>query len=428
MNELCTLSATDALERIRQRKLTSEELTRACLERIEEREKDVDAWIHLDPEFSLEEARERDRSKNRGPIHGLPFAVKDIIDTADMPSRYGSPIYEAHQPHADAACVALTRAAGGVLLGKTVTTEFASRHPGKTRNPHDPTHTPGGSSSGSAAAVADFMVPMAFGTQTLGSVIRPASFCGCIGYKPSYGEISTTGVKENTGSFDTVGLFGRAVLDLPLFRAAVMGFQPKPLVARKIADLRIGLCRTQLWERAEGYTQTLVQGAARELSRAGARVADLDLGGPFSDFERMGRRVSDYEFSRALSWERNHHLDRMSPFQQQKMATWLEVEYEHYREAQDWLVDCRAYLDRAMKEFDILLTPSAPGEAPKGLENTGDTSFNILATWTYTPCVTLPLFKGPSGLPVGLQLVGHRHRDHRLFEIAQTVYEVLGGE
>jgi len=425
MNELCTLSASEALDRMGQGTITSEDLTRACLERIEEREKDVEAWVHLDPEYSLEQARQRDRSKKRGPIHGLPFAVKDIIDTADMPARYGSPIYEAHQPHADAACVALTRAAGGVLLGKTVTTEFASRHPGKTRNPHDPTHTPGGSSSGSAAAVADFMVPMAFGTQTLGSVIRPASFCGCIGYKPSYGEISTTGVKENTGSFDTVGLFARAVQDLPLFRAAVTGFQPKPLVPKRLAELRVGLCRTQAWERAEPYTRSLIEGAARDLAGAGVHVADVDLGGPFVDFETMGRRISDYEFARALSWERNHHLEQMSPFQQGKMAKWLEIEYEHYRAAQAWLVDCRACLDQAMERFDVLLTPSAPGEAPEGLENTGDTAFNILATWTYTPCLTLPLFKGPSGLPVGLQLIGHRHRDHDLFEAAQVVHEAL---
>jgi len=342
-----------------------------------------------------------------------------------MPTGYGSPIYEGHQPHADAACVSLTRAAGGVILGKTVTTEFASRHPGETRNPHNPMHTPGGSSSGSAAAVADFMVPMAFGTQTLGSVIRPASFCGCIGYKPSYGEISTTGVKENTGSFDTVGLFGRAVQDLPLFRAAVTGFQPKPLATTNITHLKIGLCRTQLWDRAQDHTKALIEGAARDLTKGGAHVADLELGGPFRDFEPMGRRVSDYEFSRALSWERNHHLDRMSPFQQGKMATWLEVEYEHYREAQACLANCRAYLDEAMAPFDVLLTPSAPGEAPKGLENTGDTSFNILSTWTYTPCVTLPLFKGPGGLPVGLQLIGHRHQDHKLFETAQAVYQTL---
>ena len=427
MNDLCRLSASEAVERINQGEITSEALVRACLERIEEREPEVEAWVHLDAEYSLAQARERDRASNRGPVHGLPFAVKDIMDTADMPTGYGSPIYEGYRPRADAACVAMTRAAGGVLLGKTVTTEFASRHPGKTKNPHDPTHTPGGSSSGSAAAVGDFMAFMAFGTQTLGSVIRPASFCGCVGYKPSYGEVGTTGVKENTGSFDTVGLFGRALEDLPLFRAAVTGEPVRPLSPVSVKGLRVGLCRTPLWDRAEDYTQALVEGAAAQLAKAGAAVSDLDLGGPFTDFETMGRRVSDYEIARALSWERTRHFDRLSEFQQGKMKDWPVVSYEEYREAERVMAACRAYLDGASEAFDVLLTPSATGEAPEGLDNTGDTSFNILATWTYAPCVTLPVFKGPAGLPVGLQLVGRRCRDHRLFETSRAVLAALSG-
>ncbi len=427
MNELCRLSASEAVTRVANGEITSEELTRACLERIEEREPAVEAWTHLDPEYALAQARERDRASSRGAVHGLPFAVKDIMDTADMPTGYGSPIWEGFRPRADAACVALTRAAGGVLMGKTVTTEFASRHPGKTRNPHDPTHTPGGSSSGSAAAVGDFMAFMAFGTQTLGSVIRPASFCGCVGYKPSYGEISTEGVKENTGSFDTVGLFGRAVDDLPLFRAAVTGEPVRPLGPVSLKELRVGLCRTPLWDKAHDYTKALVEGAAADLAKAGATVSDLDLSGPFAEFEPMGRRVSDYEISRALTWERTHHFDLLSEFQQGKMKDWPAVSYEEYREGERVMAACRAWLDEAMREFDVLVMPSAPGEAPTGLLNTGDTSFNILATWTHVPCVTLPLFKGPSGLPVGLQLVGHRCRDHRLFEASRTVLSALSG-
>ena len=425
MNDLCRLSASEAVARVAKGEVTSEELTRACLERIEEREPEVDAWMHLDPEYSLAQARERDRASGRGAVHGLPFAVKDIMDTADMPTGYGSPIWEGFRPRADAACVALTRAAGGVLLGKTVTTEFASRHPGKTRNPYDPTHTPGGSSSGSAAAVGDFMAFMAFGTQTLGSVIRPASFCGCVAYKPTYGEISNEGVKENTGSFDTVGLFGRAVEDLPLFRAAVTGEPVLPLSPVPVKDLRVGLCRTPLWDKALDYTKALVEGAAADLAKAGAAVSDLDLGGPFAEFEPMGRRVSDYEISRALTWERTHHFDLLSEFQQGKMKDWPAVSYEEYREGERAMVACRAWLDEALKEFDVLLTPSATGEAPVGLDNTGDTAFNILATWTHVPCVTLPLFTSPSGLPVGLQLVGHRCRDHRLFEIARSILTAL---
>jgi Asp-tRNA(Asn)/Glu-tRNA(Gln) amidotransferase A subunit family amidase len=426
MSDLFRLSASEGAARIRAGNLTSEALVRSCLERIDSREPQVNAWVHLDRDFALRQARECDRSGNRGAIHGIPFAAKDIMDTADLPTEYGSPIYKGNRPASDAACVALSRAAGGVLLGKTVTTEFASRVPlGRTANPHNPQHTPGGSSSGSAAAVADFMVPLAFGTQTVGSVIRPAAFCGCIGYKPSYGEVSTMGVKQNTASFDTVGLFVRAVEDLPLFRAAVTGFAPKPLAAIPINELKIGFCRTMFWDRAESYTKNLLEEAASGLAKGGAKVSDFDLGGPFKDLEAMGRRINDYEFSRALTWERNHHWELLSEFQRGKLASWLNVSYEQYREAEAVLGQCRRYLAEAVKDIDLLLTPSALGEAPVGLSSTGDTAFNILSTWTYTPCVTLPVFTGPTGLPVGIQLIGHRNQDHRLFEGTQAVYRVF---
>ncbi len=426
MGDLFRLSASEAAARIRDGKLTSEALVRSCFERIDAREAQVKAWVHLDRDFALAQARECDRGTSRGPIHGVPFAAKDIMDTADLPTEYGSPIYKDNRPKADAACVALSRAAGGVLLGKTVTTEFASRTPlGQTTNPHNPQHTPGGSSSGSAAAVADFMVPLAFGTQTVGSVIRPAAFCGCIGYKPSYGEVSTQGVKQNTASFDTVGLFARAVEDIALFRAAVTGFEPKPLAAVPVNDLKIGFCRTMFWDRAASYTKTFLEGAASALAKAGAKVSDFDLGASFEQFETMGRRINDYEFSRGLAWERNHHWDLLSEFQREKFAGFLNISYEQYREAEAALAQCRRQLAVAMKDIDLLLTPSAPGEAPAGLTSTGDTSFNILSTWTYTPCVTLPVFTGPNGLPVGIQLIGHRNQDHRLLEGAQAVYRVF---
>jgi Asp-tRNA(Asn)/Glu-tRNA(Gln) amidotransferase A subunit family amidase len=427
MAELFRLSASEAAARIRERKLTSEALVRSCLERIDSRESQVKAWVHLDPDFALAQARECDRSAGRGPLHGVPFAAKDIMDTADLPTEYGSPIYKGNRPKADAACVALSRAAGGVLLGKTVTTEFASRSPlGNTTNPHNPAHTPGGSSSGSAAAVGDFMVPLAFGTQTVGSVIRPAAFCGCIGYKPSYGEFSTQGVKQNTASFDTVGLFARAVEDLAIFRAALTGFAAKPLAAVPVSNLKIGFCRTMVWDRAEAYTKKLLEEAASALAKAGAKVSDFDLGKPFEQFEATGRRINDYEFSRGLTWERNHHWDLLSKFQRDKFAGFLNISYEQYREAEDMLTQCRGHLAEVMKDLDLLLTPSAPGEAPAGLTSTGDTSFNILSTWTYTPCVTLPVFTGPTGLPVGIQLIGHRNQDHRMLEAAQAVYRVFG--
>jgi amidase len=425
MADLFRLSASEAAARIREGKLTSEALVRSCLERIDSREAQVRAWVHLDRDFALAQARGCDKSANRGPLHGIPFAAKDIMDSADLPTEYGSPIYKGNRPKADAACVAMSRAAGGVLLGKTVTTEFASRSPlGHTTNPHNPQHTPGGSSSGSAAAVGDFMVQLGFGTQTVGSVIRPAAFCGCIGYKPSFGEFSTQGVKQNTATFDTVGLFARAVEDLALFRAALTGFAAKPLGFIPVSNLKIGFCRL-FWDRAEGYTKKFLEEAASALARAGVKISDVDLGKPFEQFETMGRRINDFEFSRGLTWERQHHWDLLSEFTRDKLTKWLNISYEQYREAEAVLAQCREHLADAMKDIDLLLTPSALGEAPAGLSSTGDTSFNILSTWTYTPCVTLPVFTGPSGLPVGIQLIGHRNQDHRLLQGAQAVYRVF---
>jgi Asp-tRNA(Asn)/Glu-tRNA(Gln) amidotransferase A subunit family amidase len=237
--------------------------------------------------------------------------------------------------------------------------------------------------------------------------------------------VSTQGVKQNTASFDTVGLFVRAVEDLPMFRAAVTGFAPKPLATIPINELKVGFCRAMFWERAEDYTKTFLEEAASRLAKAGAKVSDFDLGGPFKDFEAVGRRINDYEFSRGLTWERHHHWELLSEFQRDKLAGWLNVSYEQYREAEAVLGQCRRYLAEAMKDIDLLLTPSALGEAPVGLASTGDTSFNILSTWTYTPCVTLPVFTGPRGLPLGIQLIGHRNQDHRLLEGTQAVYRVF---
>ena len=273
MADLFRLSASEAAARIRDGKLTSEALVRSCLERIHSREPEVKAWVHLDDDFALAQARECDRSANRGPLHGVPFAAKDIMDTADLPTEYGSPIYKGNRPAADAACVALSRGAGGVLLGKTVTTEFASRFPlGKTTNPHNPAIRPAVPPAVPRRRSLISWCRSVFGTQTVGSVIRPAAFCGCIGYKPSYGEISTQGVKQNTASFDTVGLFARAVEDLALFRAALTGFAAKPLATVPINELKIGFCRTMFWDRAEEYTKTFLEEAASALAKAGAKV------------------------------------------------------------------------------------------------------------------------------------------------------------
>ncbi len=272
MIDLARLSAREAASRIAAGKLTSEALVQACLERITAREAAIGAWTYLDADQALAEARARDQAPASGPLHGVPIGVKDIMDTADMPTAYGSRAYRGHRPKADAACVALARAAGAVILGKTVTTEFAAMSPGKTRNPHHSDHTPGGSSSGSAAAVADAMVPLAFGTQTAGSIIRPASFCGIVGYKPSFGLVAAAGTKVLSPSLDTIGGFARSVGDIAFFIAAITG-RPHLVPERPAIAPRIGHYRPEPWREARPETMAALDHAKETLARAGARVS-----------------------------------------------------------------------------------------------------------------------------------------------------------
>lgn len=426
MGDLTELTATEAAARIANGDLTAEALTAACIERIQDADPDIGAWAYLDPPYALEQARALDKGPRRGPIHGVPFALKDIIDTADMPTGYGSPIYEGHRPAWDAPCVTACRAAGGVVMGKTVSTEFAHRCPGKTRNPHNPAHTPGGSSSGSAAAVGSRMVPVGFGTQTTGSTIRPAAYCGAVGYKPSYGDFNLTGVRDNVPSFDTLGLIARSVEDLALFRGAVMALEPVPVRPAALADLRIGVCRTAFWDRAEDCTKALIEETASGLSAAGATVSDFAALDGEAGLPAYVRQLSGFEFARVMLYERENHADQLSrALLDGRVADGLACSYADYREAEAVIVEFRRRLYAAMEGVDLLLTPSAAGEAPEGLMTTGDAIFNNLWTTTHVPAVTLPAGTGPKGLPLGVQLVGHKHRDQRLLDAAQAVFAHL---
>ncbi|MEX2616635.1 MAG: amidase [Alphaproteobacteria bacterium] len=421
-----SLTATEAAKRIEAGTLTSEALVASCIERIDAREDVVGAWKAFDRDFALKQARALDKGPRRGPIHGIPFGAKDIIDTADLPTGYGSPIYEGNRPAADAPCVALSRESGGVLMGKTVSTEFASRHPGRTTNPHNPAHTPGGSSSGSGAAVTDRMVPLAFGTQTGGSVIRPAAFCGCFGWKPTHGLIPAFGVKENTRSFDTVGLYARDLDDIALFRAGVLALPHEPIAGGSLQGLRVGFCRTMMWDRASAATQERIEHAASVLSKAGARVTDFPLEGPFAGFAEAGKTVTGFEFPRTLTWERTHHADKISDeLLKTILEPGLKITLAEYQRAQATIAACRAWLADAMADYDVLLTPSAPDEAPEGLSFTGDPCFNILASWTHVPAVTLPVYTGPKGLPIGVQFVGRRGGDMNLLAMAKAALPAL---
>jgi Asp-tRNA(Asn)/Glu-tRNA(Gln) amidotransferase A subunit family amidase len=294
------LSAAEAMAQLGSGALTAEALTRACLDRAAER-RDIKAWIWLDPEQALAEAREADRAGRPGLLTGLPIGAKDIIDTRDMPTGHGSPIYHGNRPFADAACIALLRMAGGTILGKTVTTEFANRFPGATVNPHNPAHTPGGSSSGSAAAVADFQVPAGLGTQTGGSVIRPSAFCGVIGYKPSFGEFSRSGIKLQCHNLDTLGIICRSLDDLPPLRAALVAGPPRKIEHNPTAP-RIGVCRTPAWEHAEPATQALTERCASRLAAAGARVSEVAFAAPFAGILDHHRRIFNFEAARNYAY------------------------------------------------------------------------------------------------------------------------------
>jgi Asp-tRNA(Asn)/Glu-tRNA(Gln) amidotransferase A subunit family amidase len=425
MSEPFHMGAVESAQAIAAGRLTAESQIESFLERNDEREPEVGAWIHLDPDAARTEARARDGAARAGPLHGVPAGMKDIIDTADMPTGYGSPIYDGYRPGADAACIALLRASGMVLLGKTVSTEFAVRHPGKTRNPHNPAHTPGGSSSGSAAAVADFMVPVSAGTQTAGSVIRPAAYCGIVGYKPTHGTIPRAGVKLLSESLDTVGTYGRSVADAAAFCAVLSG-RPVTEPVRLDRAPRIGFCRSPAWDEAEDSTKTILGEAAEQLAKAGATVSEVDLP---SHFERSGdaqQAIMGYEAWRSLAYERENHADQISEALTGVLDAGGKVTNETYVAALEVAAGCRAALTQVFEDVDLLLTPSAPGEAPEGLESTGSPAFNRIWTMLGVPCVNIPGYSGPQGLPVGVQIVGPRGADARTLAGAAWAHNALG--
>ena len=425
MPDPLSLSVRDAAREIASGRLTAEAFAGACLDRIAAREPIVGAWHYLDREDALAAARRRDREPPRGPLHGIPIAVKDLIDTADMPTGYGSPIYEGHRPAADAACVALARAAGAVVLGKTVTTEFACFTAGKTANPHNPAHTPGGSSSGSAAAVADGMVPLAFGSQTAGSTIRPAAYCGCVGYKPSFGMIQRAGVKALADSLDTIGIMARRVDDAAFFTGVITERPALRKVGMPVTPPRFGLYRTPMWGEAEPSTIAALEGARAALEKAGAWIAEIVVPPEHQTLTAAQGTVMGFELVRALADERLNHSAQLSPRLAQLLDEGMAVGADAYDAAIAETNAARARLDAFFGPCDAMLVPAAPGEAPPGLGYTGDPVFNRMWTLLGTPCLTLPATWGDSGLPTGVQLVGRIGDDARLMTVGLFLERAL---
>ena len=399
------LTASVALQEIAAGRLTAGAIRAACLARVAAREPVVHAMAAFEPELV------RHASPVAGVLGGLPLGTKDVLDTADLATEYNSPIWRGHRPVADAACVAWARAAGAVVFGKTVTTEFATRFPGPTTNPHDPARTPGGSSSGSAAGVAAGYFPFAFGTQTAGSVIRPAAYCGVVGYKPTFGTINRFGMKLMSESLDTVGVFARSVADCALLTEAVSGSVFGNVEAEPERKLRIGVCRSPMWDRREPETERVMEIAVAAATRAGAVVRDFELPPSFAPLEAAHTLVMNAESARALGWEMTSHRDQLSPTLRERMEWGLAQPAAALAEARTVFRDLQRGFDTIMDDLDVLLTPSAPGVAPTGLEWTGDASFNLLWSALHVPCVTVPCGTGPGGMPLGVQILAARNKD-----------------
>jgi len=434
MPELGALGAAQAVERLKAGTFSARDYALALLARVREAEPDVRAWTRLDEGYVLSQAGRADEAHRAGSglgaLHGVPIGVKDIIDTADLPTENGTVLHAGRQPRQDAAVVARMRAAGALLMGKTVTTELATYAPGKTRNPRNFAHTPGGSSSGSAAAVAAGMVPLAIGTQTNGSVIRPASFCGVVGYKPTAGWIPRTGILEQSPLLDQVGVFARNVEDAALLVQGLAGYDAgdpatrmrgtAPLLETARSEPPttpvLGFVRTPMWDRVAPDAQAAFAALAKSL---GSRVVDVELPGDTADLYDLHRTIMEADIAGSFHAEYERGRDQLSASLRGQIERGRAVTACDYRRA----VERRAVIARAFDglcdRFDAILTPAALGTAPLGLEATGDP---IMCTpWTFTgqPAITVPLLHGANGLPIGVQLVGRRDDDGRLLRTAR---------
>ena len=438
------LSARDAREAIDQGLLSSAELVEACFARIDELEDSIGAWAHLDRDLAMEQARAADdirfRGKPMGALHGLPVGIKDIIDTADYPTERGTVLHQGRRPERDATLVSLLKEAGAIILGKTVSTEMAVFSPGKTRNPHNPVHTPGGSSSGSAAAVSAAMVPLAVGTQTNGSVIRPASYCGVFGFKPSFARISRHGVLTQSPPLDTIGVFARTLGDLALIADVLMRFDGQDEAMIPVAPLDIGgvlaqevpanphfaFVRTPVWDQVDANAKDGFRELIEAVNEQQEKTVDiLDLPQAFEQLHEDHRKVMEADLARNFADEYSRGKDELSEVLCEMIERGQQVSDNDYDSAVARQADYDGLLEEILDEYDAILTPATPGPAPAGIEATGSPVMNTIWTFCGTPALNLPLFQSEQGLPFGVQIVGARDDDARLFRSAAWLLDIL---
>jgi Asp-tRNA(Asn)/Glu-tRNA(Gln) amidotransferase A subunit family amidase len=439
--DLTLLSAVEAAEAIRTGRLTSEELVSTCLDRIAALEERVGAWAHMDPSLALTRAREADLARREGkalgPLHGVPVGVKDIFDTKDMPTEDGTVLHAGRRPAEDATAVALLREAGAIVLGKTVTTELAVFSPGKTRNPHDPERTPGGSSSGSAAAVAAFMAPLAIGTQSNGSIIRPASYCGVYGYKPSHGLISRHLVLQQSRPLDQVGVFARTIEDAALIAEQIMAYDDRDPDTRPLArpalrktaaeeppvSPRLAFVKTPAWDQAEEDT---IEAFAELVAHLGKNAGTFELPEMFHEAVELHRTIMEADLARSFEQEYARGKECLSSILREMIERGQKVLAVEYNRALGQVPVLRRELDKVFEWYDAILTPATTGEAPVGLESTGSPIFCTLWTLCGMPAITLPLMQGSHGMPMGVQLVGAKGDDARLLRTARWLTDYSG--
>jgi Asp-tRNA(Asn)/Glu-tRNA(Gln) amidotransferase A subunit family amidase len=437
VTDLAQMTAAEAAHRIESGDITSEMLVAACLNRIAEREETVQAWQYLDRDFALGQARRADTARAsgilNGPLHGVPVGVKDIIDTRDMPTECGSSVFSGRQPRADAAVVSALRDAGAVIMGKTVTTELAAFHPGKTRHPVDPAHTPGGSSSGSAAAVADSMIPLALGTQTAGSVIRPAAYCGVVGFKPSFGLISRFGILSQSPALDTVGMFARTIEDAALLAECLTAYDSRdrdmqPRSRPRLREMAVqeppvtpmlAYVKSPVWDQADAITG---EAFAELVEALGDTCDEIALPDIFANGYTWQRQIQLADIAKSFGPLVDRAPDQVSDVLKKGVAEGRKILATEYNLAREFRGILNGGLDEIFERYDAILTPSTTGPAPKGLQSTGSPVFCALWTYLGVPAVTLPLLTA-DGLPLGVQLVAGYGDDGRLLRTARWLVE-----
>jgi Asp-tRNA(Asn)/Glu-tRNA(Gln) amidotransferase A subunit family amidase len=440
---LFQLSAVEARAGLENKDFSAEDLTRSCLSRIAEREETVGAWTYIDEELALKRAQALDIFQQSGEVlgtlHGLPVGIKDIIDTNDMPTECGSAFYEGRRPLEDSTVAALLRRSGAIILGKTVTTEMALSAPGKTTNPHDPKRTPGGSSSGSAAAVGDNMVPLSVGSQTGGSVIRPASFCGIFGYKPTFGSISRHGMSLLARRLDHVGVYGRCIDDLALIGDALMVNDsadwdmvknPGQSLVKKLQEQlqnipRMAFVRGPIWDQAEEDMADAIESFMRGL---GNKVKDVELEGLFSNIVNCHATIMNANLSAYLGERVSEFPEKFCEKTIKRVENGRDITAANYIQALNIAEAQANAMDGLFEHYDVLLTPSAPGQAPTDLKSTGKAIFNGMWTLIGVPTVSIPILLGKDNMPIGVQVVGQRGKDSKVLQVAKWLWMHFGNQ